>query len=158
MSFFLFHFGSSSLTRQLILAFLIVSLIPLALLAFLNERHTRAMLTDNANHSLAAAAEQTAAEIDAFIRDNQETVRREARLPTLVRYLSLPVVERVGSSEEEAVMATLNELRRRDKVFISTYALLDSQGQNVIDTIGENMGRDESSHDYFQKPLGMRIK
>ena len=152
MKFFLFH-GSSALTTQLILAFLIVSLIPLGLLAFLNERDMRAVLTNDKNESLAAAAEQTAAGIDAFIRANRDAVRREALLPTLARYLSLPVIEREGSSEEEAVVATLNELRRRDKVFILTYALLDSQGQNVIDTTPENIGRNESGHDYFRKPL-----
>lgn len=152
MRFSLFH-GSSALTTQLILAFLIVSLISLGLLAFLNERDMRAVLTNDANQSLATVAEQTAAGIDAFIRDNWDAVRREALLPSLVRYLSLPVVERVGSSEEEAVVSTLNELRRRDKVFISTYALLDSQGQNLIDTTPENMGRDESGHDYWRKSL-----
>ncbi len=152
MRFSLFP-GSSGLTTQLILAFLLVSLIPLGLLAFLNEREIRAVLTDDANQSLATAAEQTAAGIDAFIRENRDAVRREALLPSLVRYLSLPVVEREGSSEEEAVVASLDELRRRDNVFISRYALLDSQGQTVMDTTRENMGRDESGHDYFQKPL-----
>ncbi|HXW00932.1 MAG TPA: SpoIIE family protein phosphatase [Anaerolineae bacterium] len=141
------------LTTKLILAFLAVSLLALGLLAFLNERHTRAVLIEKAQQALLAAASKTAADIDTFINDNLEAIHTEAQLPVLAAYLSLPVEQRPGSPEEEALAATLRELSRKDKVFIASYALLDSQGRNVIDTVAFQTGQDESGRDYFQKPL-----
>ncbi|MCL4294884.1 MAG: SpoIIE family protein phosphatase [Anaerolineae bacterium] len=141
------------LTTKLVLAFLAVSLLPLGSLAFFNDRHTRTVLTQKARQALLAAASKTVADIDTFINDNLEAVRTEAQLPVLASYLSLPAEQRLASSEEAAVTATLRELSRKDKVFIASYALLDSQGQNVIDTEPANMGQDEAERDYFQKPL-----
>jgi PAS domain S-box-containing protein len=141
------------LTTQLVLAFLAVSLLPLGSLAFFNERHTRMVLTQKAQQALLAAASKTVADIDTFINDNLEAVRTESQLPVLASYLNLPAGQRLASPEEAAVSATLRELSRKDKVFIASYALLDSQGQNVIDTVPANMGQAEAERDYFQKPL-----
>lgn len=141
------------LTTKLVLAFLAVSLLPLGSLAFFNERHTRTVLTQKAQQALLAAASKTVADIDTFIDDNLEAVRTESQLPVLASYLGLPAEQRPASPEEAAVTATLRELSRKDKVFIASYALLDSQGQNVIDTEPANMGQDEAERDYFQKPL-----
>ncbi|MBE7555089.1 MAG: PAS domain S-box protein [Anaerolineales bacterium] len=141
------------LTTKLVLAFLAVSLLPLGSLAFFNERHTRTVLTQKAQQALLAAASKTVADVDTFINDNLEAVRTEAQLPVLASYLSLPAEQRSASTEEAAVTATLRELSRKDKVFIASYGLLDSQGQNVIDTEPANMGQDEAERDYFQKPL-----
>jgi PAS domain S-box-containing protein len=141
------------LTTKLILAFLAVSLLALGLLAFLNERHTRAVLIEKAQQSLFAAASTTAADIDTFINNNLEAIQTEAQLPVLTAYLSLPADQRSGSPEEAAVAATLRALGRKDKVFIASYALLDNQGRNVIDTAASQIGQDESGRDYFQKPL-----
>ena len=118
-----------SLTTKLILAFFAVSLIPLGLLAFWNDWNTRNELIEQARQSLFSAASKTAVDIDGFINNNLDTIHTEAQLPVLVTYLNLPIEQRSGTPEEAAVMATLKELSRKDKVFISSYALLDSQGQ-----------------------------
>lgn len=141
------------LTTKLVLTFLAISLLPLGSLAFFNERHTRTVLTQKAQQALLAAASKTVTDIDTFINNNLEAVRTEAQLPVLASYLSLPAQQRSASLEERAVAATLRELGRKDKVFIASYALLDSQGQNVIDTEPANIGQVEADRDYFQKPL-----
>lgn len=144
---------SYPLTTKLILAFLAVSLIPVGLLAFLNERHYRQVLTREAQQALSAAGSSTAADIDAFIKDTMETVHTEAQLPILAAYLSLPAAQRPGSATETAALATLQELQGQDKIFVTSYALLDAAGQNVLDTRTGGSGFDESIYDYFQKPL-----
>jgi PAS domain S-box-containing protein len=141
------------LTTKLILAFLVISLFPLGLLAFVNYRNTRTVLTEKAQQALFAAVSKTAEDIDTFISDNLETIQTEAQLPVLAAYLNLAAEQRPGSVEEAAVLATLQELSRKNKVFIDSYALLDSQGRNIMDSLPPNVGRDESARDYFQKPL-----
>jgi|GEM_PF-4277458 len=142
-----------SLTTKLILAFFAVSLIPLGLLAFLNFQNTRTVLIEEARQSLFSAASKTAVDIDNFINNNLDTIHTEAQLPVLITYLKLPATQRSGSPEEAAVVATLRELGRKDKIFIDSYALLDSQGHNVADTRVPHIRLDESNRDYFQKPV-----
>ncbi|MDM8529682.1 SpoIIE family protein phosphatase [Anaerolineales bacterium HSG25] len=142
-----------SLTAKLIIAFFLVSLIPLSLLAFFNNRNTQAILIENANQSLSTAASQTANNIDTFFEVNLDALKVEAQLPALVAYLSLPPDQRTNSSTEEATLATLQELRRKNRIFITSYALLDHDGQNVLDTDSTGIGLDESYQEYFQKPL-----
>ncbi len=146
-------FHSYPLSVKLIVAFLIIALIPLGLLTYLNDRATRAALTDAANQALRAAASQTAIGLDTFIKTNLDTIRTDAQSPTLVKYLSLPANQRSGSPEEADVSAILSALSRKDPLNISSYALLDAQGRDVIDTYAPDIGLDESNYDYFQMPL-----
>lgn len=153
-SFFLARqFRSFALPTKLIVAFLVVSLIPLGLLALLNNYTTRSALTKNANNALLTAASQTAADLDSFITMNLTGLETEAHLPPLLNYLDLPPADRRGSVEETEVISILTGLSRRDGRFIDSYAVLDAQGRNVMDTNAAGRGQDESTQPYFREPL-----
>ncbi|MGI2905618.1 diguanylate cyclase domain-containing protein [Tolypothrix sp. VBCCA 56010] len=139
--------------RKLIASFLIVALIPLLFLAFINKQTTEKALTENAKQALSAAANETANRIDAFIDGNLNAVRVEAILPGLARYLSLPPKQRDDSPEMQLATETLIRLSRKDMLNIISYALLDLNGKNVLDTRTSNIGKDESVENYFKKPL-----
>ena len=147
------QFQTYPLTTKLTLAFLTVSLLPLGLLAFLNVRSTRDVLIEKAEQPLFAAVSKTAADIDTFMIDNLEAIETEAQLPVLATYLNLSAAQRQEGSESTAAATTLLELSRKDKVFIASYALLDQNGHNVLDTHSSFIGRDESERDYFRKPI-----
>ena len=142
-----------TLRNKLIVSFLAVALIPLILLTFINKYTTQETLTQNANQALFAVASQTATSIDTFITSILDDVRVEAILPGLANYLSLPPEVRAGSPEEKVAGDTLRSLRRQDTVNIFSYALLDLQGRNVLDTYTPDIGKDESNRDYFIQPL-----
>jgi two-component system sensor histidine kinase ChiS len=82
-----------------------------------------------------------------------DDVRVEAILPGLANYLSLSPEARAGSPEEKVAGDTLRSLSRQDTVNIFSYALLDLQGRNVLDTYTPDIGKDESNRDYFTQPL-----
>jgi len=145
----LFHL--STLRSKLIFSFLGVALLPLLILSLLNQRVTQKALTNNANDTLLTAASQTALSIDAFVTTNLDALRVEAQLPVLAKYLSLPVNQRQSMTAE--VEGTLRALSRKDTLHISSYALLDSQGRDVIDTDTTDLGKDKSQREYFQQPL-----
>jgi PAS domain S-box-containing protein len=134
---------------KLITAFVIVALVPLGLLAILNGRTAQRALIVDANQALFAVASQTAASLDAHISANLNAIETEAQLPALVDYLSLPPAERPGSVEEQEVLALLRALSRKN-THISSYALLDSQGVDAVDTSTVDIGLDKSTRDYFQ--------
>jgi putative methionine-R-sulfoxide reductase with GAF domain len=145
------QFVNYTLHMKLLTAFLAVALIPMSLLAFLNNRATRMTLNDDANQALFAAASQTAANIDAFINANLDVIRTEAQLPLWSKYLKLVADQKSDGGIEAEVRATLRALRR--KAGISSYALLDHQGRDVMDTFASHIGTDKSDREYFQEPL-----
>ena len=142
-----------SIRRKLIASFLIVALIPLLLLTFINTQTTEKALTDNAKQALSAAANETTNRIDDFIDGNLDAVRVEALLPGLARYLSLTPKQRDDSPEMQLATETLNRLSRKDMLNVFSYALLDLNGKNVLDTYTSNIGKDESDQNYFKQPL-----
>jgi phosphoserine phosphatase RsbU/P len=71
----------STLRSKLIFALLGVALLPLSLLALLNQQTTRRVLINNANQTLLAAAAQTALNLDGFIKTNLDAIRVEPQLP-----------------------------------------------------------------------------
>ncbi|WP_375473142.1 ATP-binding protein [uncultured Nostoc sp.] len=147
------HSFLGGIRTKLIASFLVVALIPLLLLAFVNKQTTEKALTDNARQALSAAANETANRIDAFIDGNLNAVRVEAILPGLAPYLSLTPKQRDDSPEMRLATETLIRLSRKDMLNILSYALLDLNGKNVLDTRTLNIGKDESVQDYFKNPL-----
>ncbi len=146
-----------SIRTKLILSFLVVALIPLLLLAFIDKHTTENALTENARQSLSAEATETAHRIDGFIDANLNAVRVEAILPGLAGYLALPPEQRNGSPQEMLATETLTRLSRKDMLNIISYALLNLNGRNVLDTNTSDVGRDESGQDYFQEPLKTQL-
>jgi signal transduction histidine kinase/HAMP domain-containing protein len=144
-------FQLPNLRSKLIFSFLGVALLPLLLLAWVNQRTTQKTLMDNANQTLLSAASQTALSLDAFIKTNLDTVRVEAQLPILAKYLSLPASQRQTIAAE--VEAALLALSRKDTLNISSYALIDRQGRDILDTYTPDIGIDKSDRNYFQEPL-----
>ncbi|MEA5622720.1 diguanylate cyclase domain-containing protein [Nostoc sp. UHCC 0251] len=142
-----------SIRTKLIASFMIVALIPLLLLASINKKTTEKALTENARQALSAAANETANRIDAFIDGNLNAVRVEAILPGLARYLSLTPNQRDDSPEMQLATETLTRLSRKDMLNVLSYALLDLNGKNVLDTYTPNIGKDESFENYFEKPV-----
>ncbi|MGI9284229.1 MAG: sensor histidine kinase [Pseudomonadales bacterium] len=142
-----------TLRTKLISAFLLVALVPMVVLGFLNERAIQKELTEDANMRLGANASQTATRLNEFVNENLNAVRSEAKLPVFTDYLQLPAGERPGSHREAEIVLTLHALSLKDFVNISSYALLDLRGANLIDTAGADIGLDKSDRDYVTNPL-----
>ncbi len=147
------QFKNYSLRTKLILAFLVVSFIPLGVSAFFNYRAIQEALIIAANQALSAAAGQTAADIDDFISAGLEAIGMNAQTSGLAAYLSVPADRRPNTSLRTEVLAALRAFRQKEFVNISSYVLLDVLGQDVADTYTVDIGLDKSDRDYFQVPL-----
>jgi GAF domain-containing protein len=144
--FILRRFRDYTLRTKLIVSYLAVALIPLGLLAFLDNLTTQNRLTEDANQRLAASAAQSAASIDAFFRTNLDSVRAEAGLPGFAAALN-------SGSQAPAWVAqrpVLVNLSNKDPEHIVSYGLLNKQGFNIADSVKENIGLSEADHDYFR--------
>lgn len=139
---------------KLILTFLLVSLVPLALLGVSGTLVMRRALEDAARHSLHAAAAQTASRVDAFITANLGAIRTEAQIPEFATFLAAaPAEQALRSPLQRSVLDMLNALSRKDPIYVRSYALLDRDGRNLLDTYSPFVGNDESAYAYFTQSM-----
>jgi len=143
----------TSLRARMLLTFWLVALVPLVTLALLDVRAARASLTAASYRSLEAAASQTANRLDQFFESNLEVIETQAAQPMLADYLVALESGREDPQGEKRVRETLASFAVKDRIFISSSALLDIRGRDVIDTTSANEGHDESERPYFREAL-----
>lgn len=124
----------NSTVVRIIVPFTVLLLIVVSLLAGIYYVSTRDSLTDAANQILLGAARTTVSNLRNFISGNSTILRLEveARRSILVTYLETPPDQRVGTDLEGEVRAELINLANQRTIL--SYALLDRQGQVLIDS------------------------
>ncbi|MCE9645942.1 MAG: GAF domain-containing protein [Chloroflexi bacterium] len=139
-----------NIRTKLITLFLIVSIIPLGILAYINYLNSRTALNNNANIILSGAASLTANQLDDYFTQTLNIIRTEAQLPDVVDYLSLSAGTRAGSGEEARVQKFVTVLARQDPIYTLSISVMDARGQILIDTNSDNIHAFRSKADYFQ--------
>ncbi|NWG35552.1 MAG: GAF domain-containing protein [Chloroflexi bacterium] len=133
-------------TRLLILA-MGTGMVSILAVAILTTITTQNELTTQTRASLVSAAKHVAAEIDTYIGFNLDTIAAEAQLPEVVAFLQATPQQQEKSRSE--LLELFNTLAQRDSTNIGSYALLNSDGIDVVDTYTADIGLDKSDRDYF---------
>ena len=141
-----------SLRAKLIIAFLVVTLIPLGTLAAVDYRASQQALTDAANQALLGAANQTALIIDTFFDNTRGVVLSESQLPAVRDYLAMAPEARAGSQAERDLKAIMQNWALRDSR-ASSYLLLDDKGVVALSTSSLDIGKDLSTTGYFEEAM-----
>jgi diguanylate cyclase (GGDEF)-like protein/PAS domain S-box-containing protein len=137
-----------TLRAKLLTAFLFIVLLSLGLLAALDSYLMSENLRQSTNKILDAAARQYADRIDKFNEFNLESIQAEARLPALVNYIKLRGAEPYHSQTIREILFALQSRQGKD---IVSYAVLNRDGINMVDTVTEYIGSDESEEMYFRE-------
>ncbi len=154
-------FRTFTFRNKLLVAFLSVTLSALGILAFFSIQNTRNVLLAAADSSLHAGAIQTANRFDDFIGNNLDAINTAAQFPALTELLALPAAERAGSPAQINVLKFMFSLRKNRSggassglsTYLQSYALLDKNGQVVLDTETQNLGESFADRLYFTQPL-----
>lgn len=146
------YFKRMSLRMKIMAVCLVFALSPLLLVVMVSNRLILDELHHHAHEKLHGAALQNAAALDGLIQGILDSVRTEALLPDVVDYLAQPQDMR-GAASGSAARNVLTALVRRDTFNISSYALLDSTGWNVLDTYARDVLPDKSGRKYFSEPM-----
>jgi hypothetical protein len=141
------QFASYTIRAKLLILALGTGLVSILSVATLTTISTRQTLTNQTRASLVSAAKHITAEIDTYIGYNINTVSAEAQLPEIVEFLELSSAEQDRSRDD--LLALFNTLMQRDPENIGSYALLDSEGLDIVDTYTDDIGVDKSDRDYF---------
>ena len=142
-----------NLRTKLISAFLIVTLIPVAVITYLNYRSTTQALIQAADVKIAGAAKETADEVDAFFINTLTATRVKAQDPVIVNYLLLPASQRTGSVEETQLHKLLDTYSREDLLYVNSIGVIDSNGKSLADTSQAEIGVDKSDRIYYQQAI-----
>lgn len=151
------QFRSFNLSTKLTISFLVVTVVPVAIISYITYNSSRTALLNSANQKLASAAAQSASSVDEFIKQNLENVRAAGQYPAVVEYLSLPEGQRAGSEEEARAVKFVIAMSRQDPVFISSVALFDTNGVTLVDTVPADIGLNKSTRTYFQETLKSKL-
>ncbi len=98
-------------------------------------------------------ARNAAENIDLILDNQLNVIRTEVQIIDLADYLSLPQRGRNESIEESRAFNVLQALSRKDPIYISSYALLDRNGIDLLDTFQDDEGINKSDRDYFITPF-----
>jgi len=137
-----------TLRAKLLSAFLFIVLLSLGLLAALDSYLMSENLRQSTNKVLDVAARQYADRIDQFNEFNLESIQSEARLPAFVNYIRLRGAEPYHSQTIKEILIALQSRQGKD---IVSYAVLNKDGINMVDTVNQYIGSDESQEIYFKE-------
>ncbi len=135
-----------TLRAKLVTAFMVILLTSLTALVLFNSAIMRQNLTSAANNALSLVAKKHADRIDHFNHQNTHFLTTEAALPTINYFIKR---QAEPPYTRHALLQILRALQSRDSKVIYSYAILNAQGINILDTASENTGTDESQHAYF---------
>jgi diguanylate cyclase (GGDEF)-like protein/PAS domain S-box-containing protein len=135
-----------TLRAKLVTAFLIIVLTSLTVLALLDGYIMRENLTAGANKSLISAARYYAERIDQFNRQTSAILSTEASLPAITSFLTRNAEPPYN---RQALLEILRALKSREDDIIYSYAILNAEGINILDTATANIGIDERQQEYF---------
>lgn len=136
------------LSSKLILVMISVVLAPVVMLSWANAVSLKSILEPRQTQTMAFKANFLSQNIETFIKTTKDTLNKESQLPIFITYLGSSSDERQGSSIQDSALKTL-ETFLGERSNIKSYALLDLNGINRLDTKQENIGADESKKDYF---------
>jgi putative methionine-R-sulfoxide reductase with GAF domain len=135
-----------SLQTRLVLFVLSVALVPLLILATRDTLQTQQALTNAAETSLKSGAAQTVNSLDTFIQTTLDSVGVESQFIDFTTYLTVSPSEPIVQAR---ALDLLNKLKNKDDLYIISYALVDINGNVLLDTINFNIGNNESGETYF---------
>ena len=149
------HLIAGNIQTRLLVFVAAAAIIPTAIVSTINGVLTQRALTAAAEQALIGAAAQTATAVDTFIENNINLIGSQANLHAFSTYLNLPPEERKSSDVERQARDLLRQLAQLDVAYISSYALLDLDGNNLLDTNANDIGTNEADRSYFQEATRM---
>jgi len=153
LAFLLSQFRNYSIPAKLSASYLLLVLPPIAILVFFFTISTRQALQTQGQASLLSSSHQVAGTVDDFVNTNFSDLKIQALNQIFVDYLTLPASERPTAENgaiEKEVFSFLTSYSRKDPEHIVSYALLDSQGNDVADTYKDDIGLNKADRDYFK--------
>lgn len=147
------QFKNYNLRTKILTLFLIAVLGPTLVISFSAVGFAKTNLQNRAQESILIASNQTASDIDTFIRTTSARVSTSASLPQMSQYLSLAPEERKGSDALRDTQVILGFIAEEQYQRYVSYALLDTNGTAIYDSASNNTSRERANELYFRQVM-----
>jgi GAF domain-containing protein len=127
------HYQFNSIHTQIIVAFLIISMVPLWTIAGTQLIATNSSLQTAAERALASSATEITNNLDTKLKYLKDTNTNDANLPVLVKFTQN------GMGTPEDIFEYFKVMKKRDANILS-YSLLDKNGKKLVDTQTNQVG------------------
>lgn len=145
------QFKNFSLRIKLIIGFLFLTTLPLMILSWQSNTAIRGILEKEVKASILDSSLETSAEFQVFVTSLNNAINDQAQLPELVEYMTNP-----SSQNEPTAADKLKALKKSSPSQVLSYALLDKNGINVLDTNPANIGASLAEQDFFKSIISKR--
>ncbi len=144
-----------SIRPKLLLLAVGTGLLSIILVASLTTYFTQRALTQQTHNMLVAAAHHTMDQVDVFIKYSIYRLVSDAKIPSVSAYLKATPEQQQASKED--MLALFNALSQSDPQNIGSYALLDKNGIDIVDTYSKDIGTNRTYQDYFITPMSKGV-
>ncbi len=145
-----------TLQVRLVTAFIAIVVVSISAGTFVQNQIAIQELQGNTTNNTILTADQVAISLDKFIDTTMKAVQQEALLDPLYRYLEARSQGLPAEQALDEVKTTFRLLQVREtseRVYLSSYALLDHYGTNVFNSTESNIGLSEGNETYFNEPF-----
>lgn len=142
---------STLLRTRLVVFVLLMALTPLIGIATRDTLVTQQALKTNAEEALKSSATQTANSLDVFLQTRLNSIATEALFNEFVTFLSL--APKPPSIVRAYAFNLLKKLKENDNDYVISYALLDPNGNVILETAGGINQDSEAEELYFSEAL-----
>jgi putative methionine-R-sulfoxide reductase with GAF domain len=143
------QFRQYPLRARLISTFLLLTIVPLTILGWQTYATTHDILQEQIEAEILRGSITSGAEFQEFLDTQLNTLRFQARATEFIEYLNLPQSQRDNSETESLVYDKLKSFGKNKPSYIKSYALLDANGIDVLDTKKSRIGTSFAKHDFF---------
>lgn len=143
------QFPNFPLRAKLLTSFLFLTILPLIILGWLAYLTTNNIVETQIKADILRTASSTAAEFQDFLDSQFSLIRSQARTTEIVEYMSLPESRRKGTSKETLVYDELKTISKTKPSYINSYALLDINGIDILDTERSRIGTSFAEQEFF---------
>lgn len=145
------------LLSKLTLGMTMVVILPLVILGAISNFSLDQSLSPRQAQALDSQASYLAENINDFLVSNQNAVGSEAQSSNIRDFIlggkGMANGDIISDIRSDLALETLLSYKRKDILNIRSYAVIDMEGINILDTNAENIGNYEGSYEYFSAPL-----
>ncbi len=150
------QFPNFPLRTKLITGFLLLTILPLIILGWLTYSTTSDIVERQIKADILRSSLSTSAEFQDFLDSQFSMLRSQARATEIVEYMSLPQSQRKGSAKESLVYDKLEIFGKNRPSYIKSYALLDTNGSDILDTNQSRIGTSFVERDFFTTVMAIK--
>ncbi|HJR80990.1 MAG TPA: PAS domain-containing protein, partial [Anaerolineales bacterium] len=149
-------FHGSTLRTKLLATFLLLTIVPLGILGWQTYSTTYNILEEQIKAEILRSSLSTGAEFQEFLDSQFTTIRSQIRATEITKYMSLDPFQRGGSEEETLAYNKFKSLGKTKPTYIKSYALLDKNGIDILDTNQSRIGTSFVEEDLLTTAMANR--